>query len=222
MLATTLVLGRRERMSLTGVKRRSPSSAIAASAAADSASPSRFAVALKERSRERRAEHQAKGLSERRVSLEMFDLCRDSAFREPGDSDARTRGFGVGARSAAVRCPMRGGGSVRAPARHPALASPIWARRSSESEPYARWPPSMRWTRFPRTRTSRSEAARSIKNRRRPTLPGPCEPSTIGAEGLNFSVRNGKRCFPLAKATGNLAVTTHLRAVVTEPASAGP
>ena len=40
------------------------------------------------------------------------------------------------------------------------------------------------------------------KNRRRPTLPGPCEPSTIGAEGLNCSVRNGKRCFPLAKATG--------------------
>src|SRR5690242_20052599 len=40
-------------------------------------------------------------------------------------------------------------------------------------------------------------------NRRRPTLPGPCGPSTIGAERLNFSVRNGKRCFPLAKATGN-------------------
>ncbi len=42
----------------------------------------------------------------------------------------------------------------------------------------------------------------SRKNRRRPTLPGPCGPSTIGAEGLNCSVRNGKRCFPLAKATG--------------------
>ena len=47
-------------------------------------------------------------------------------------------------------------------------------------------------------------AARVTLNRRRPTLPGPCEPSTIGAEGLNCSVRNGKRCFPLAKATGNL------------------
>ena len=43
----------------------------------------------------------------------------------------------------------------------------------------------------------------SKKNRRRPTLPGPCGPSTIGAEGLNGSVRNGKRCFPLAIATGN-------------------
>ena len=41
------------------------------------------------------------------------------------------------------------------------------------------------------------------EDRRRPTLPGPCGPSTIGAEGLNFSVRNGKRCFPLAIATEN-------------------
>ena len=41
------------------------------------------------------------------------------------------------------------------------------------------------------------------KDRRRPTLPGPCGPSTIGAVGLNCSVRNGKRCFPHAKATGN-------------------
>ncbi|MCW3045966.1 MAG: hypothetical protein JWO74_250 [Solirubrobacterales bacterium] len=46
-------------------------------------------------------------------------------------------------------------------------------------------------------------AARLMINRRRPTLPGPCGPSTIGAEGLNCSVRNGKRCFPLAIATGN-------------------
>src|SRR6476619_6759977 len=40
-----------------------------------------------------------------------------------------------------------------------------------------------------------------VKDRRRPTLPGGCPPSTIGAEGLNGSVRNGKRCFPLAIAT---------------------
>jgi hypothetical protein len=39
------------------------------------------------------------------------------------------------------------------------------------------------------------------KDRRRPTLPGPRGPSTIGAERLNGSVRNGKRCFPLAIAT---------------------
>ncbi len=51
-------------------------------------------------------------------------------------------------------------------------------------------------------RTARQRAIRSQRNRRRPTLPGPCGPSTIGAEGLNCSVRNGKRCFPLAIATG--------------------
>ncbi len=34
--------------------------------------------------------------------------------------------------------------------------------------------------------------------RRRPTLPGACAPSTIGAGGLNFSVRNGKRYSPAA------------------------
>ena len=39
------------------------------------------------------------------------------------------------------------------------------------------------------------------EDRRRPTLPGAFAPSTIGAEGLNGSVRNGKRCFPLAITT---------------------
>jgi hypothetical protein len=34
------------------------------------------------------------------------------------------------------------------------------------------------------------------RNRRRPTLPGGCPPSTIGPGRLNFSVRNGKRCLP--------------------------
>src|SRR5207237_9392236 len=50
---------------------------------------------------------------------------------------------------------------------------------------------------------TRGAVALQLKNRQRPTLPGPRGPSTIGAEGLNCSVRNGKRCFPLAKATGN-------------------
>ena len=39
--------------------------------------------------------------------------------------------------------------------------------------------------------------------RRRPTLPGRVQPSTIGAEGLNFCVRNGNRWDPFAIATGN-------------------
>ena len=38
----------------------------------------------------------------------------------------------------------------------------------------------------------------------RPTLPLTQSSSTIGAEGLNFRVRNGIGCIPLAKATRNL------------------
>ena len=45
------------------------------------------------------------------------------------------------------------------------------------------------------TREGPLAGALSSKNRRRPTLPGGCPPSTIGAAELNFSVRNGKRCF---------------------------
>ncbi len=49
-----------------------------------------------------------------------------------------------------------------------------------------------------------TDTRRSRKSRRqRPTLPGRPRPSTIGAEGLNCWVRDGTRCFPLAKAAGN-------------------
>ena len=41
--------------------------------------------------------------------------------------------------------------------------------------------------------------------RRRPTLPGGRPPSTIGAGGLNFRVRDGNGCGPTAIATGNSA-----------------
>jgi hypothetical protein len=40
--------------------------------------------------------------------------------------------------------------------------------------------------------------------RRRPTLPRSPPRSTIGAEGLNFRVRNGTGCFPFAMATETL------------------
>ena len=40
-----------------------------------------------------------------------------------------------------------------------------------------------------------------MRTRRRPTLPGPLDPSTIGAGGLNFRVRNGNGCDPSAMAT---------------------
>ena len=51
------------------------------------------------------------------------------------------------------------------------------------------------------------------KIRRRPTLPGGCPPSTIGADGLNFSVRNGKRCTPVAMTAESCQgrVSTHLQ-----------
>ena len=40
--------------------------------------------------------------------------------------------------------------------------------------------------------------------RRRPTLPPSPPGSTIGAEGLNFRVRNGTGCFPFAMAAETL------------------
>jgi hypothetical protein len=59
-------------------------------------------------------------------------------------------------------------------------------------------------SRFGRARSPRAQKRAAPtggsfnEDRRRPTLPGGCPPSTIGAERLNGSVRNGKRCFPLA------------------------
>ncbi len=41
--------------------------------------------------------------------------------------------------------------------------------------------------------------------RQRPTLPGRLQPSTIGAERLNFCVRYGNRWIPFAIATGMLS-----------------
>ena len=45
--------------------------------------------------------------------------------------------------------------------------------------------------------------------RRRPTLPGRVQPSTIGAEGLNFCVRDGNRWDPFAITTGNASGFFH-------------
>ena len=61
------------------------------------------------------------------------------------------------------------------------------------------------------TKKSRSRGAFSLNNRRRPTLPGGCPPSTIGPGRLNFSVRNGKRCLP-AGMTAELSKARDLRA----------
>ncbi len=54
--------------------------------------------------------------------------------------------------------------------------------------------------------TAECSAIELLRNkfRRRPTLPGRVQPSTIGAEGLNFCVRNGNRWDPFAIVTGNV------------------
>src|SRR5256885_401434 len=55
-------------------------------------------------------------------------------------------------------------------------------------------------------------AFRKKDYRRLPTLPGGCPPSTIGASRLNFSVRNGKRCFPCRYDRRSCQGTTRFRA----------
>ena len=84
--------------------------------------------------------------------------------------------------------------------------APKFAARMIPRVPLAvgsRWHPGRE--RLPRINLERAPlwGALSRLIRRRPTLPGPCGPSTIGAERLNCSVRNGKRCIPLAMTTGN-------------------
>ena len=60
-----------------------------------------------------------------------------------------------------------------------------------------------------KNRSSRIGSLHGI--RQRPTLPGRLQPSTIGAEGLNFCVRYGYRWFPFAIATGISRVRPPLR-----------
>jgi hypothetical protein len=82
---------------------------------------------------------------------------------------------------------------------------PLGGLRRAANRPTLDGPNRQAGSRGPYTTTSRPAGRLVRRNRRRPTLPGPCEPSTIGAVGLNCSVRNGKRCFPHAIATGNFA-----------------
>ena len=67
------------------------------------------------------------------------------------------------------------------------------------------------WPRVEATRPKREQppvtGGCSVRNRQRPTLPGRIHPSTIGAAGLNFCVRNGNRCDPSAIATETVTET---------------
>ena len=60
-------------------------------------------------------------------------------------------------------------------------------------------------------RTDSNESVLFSGIRQRPTLPGRLQPSTIGAEGLNFCVRYGYRWFPFAIATGISRIRPPLR-----------
>jgi hypothetical protein len=57
----------------------------------------------------------------------------------------------------------------------------------------------------PKTRRTHCRQTRSVRSsieiRRRPTLPGDLSPSTIGADRLNFRVRDGNGCDPVAMVT---------------------
>ena len=108
-------------------------------------------------------------------------------------------------RSAALNLPRApAGAGGRGPADLPhrragaaAAAAPRAGRRRR-----ARRAPELGHAQRPRTTMSRPEG-RLIKEKPAATYsPRPEGPSTIGAEGLNCSVRNGKRCFPLASTTG--------------------
>ena len=109
--------------------------------------------------------------------------------REGGRSSSR--GFGGGVT----------GGSVPAHPRAPPTAQPWSGRdpRHTDGCPDA--------TKRPGPSLSASSGGASCREiRRRPTLPGGHPPSTIGAGGLHFRVRNGNGCYPAAMATGNLCV----------------
>ena len=67
------------------------------------------------------------------------------------------------------------------------------------------------WARASRKKRKarRYMTARLSCNRRRPTLPGRVQPSTISAEGLNFCVRNENRWDPFAITTGMVEYALH-------------
>ena len=55
--------------------------------------------------------------------------------------------------------------------------------------------------------------------RRRPTLPGRFQPSTISVLRLNFCVRDGNRWIPQAIVTGNMGLSRSLAALLLLPLS---
>jgi hypothetical protein len=98
-----------------------------------------------------------------------------------------------------------------APCRAPLPGRLSSVRRRDESSGCTGIPPSYRGPRRAPRKHRRDKAPRIRVGlcpkifRRRPTLPGGNPPSTIGADRLNFRVRDGNGCDSVAMATGNLA-----------------
>ena len=61
----------------------------------------------------------------------------------------------------------------------------------------------------PKRHLARPKSGQMKEIRRRPTLPGRIHPSTIGADRLNFRVRNGNGCGPVAIATETYVTEQH-------------
>ncbi len=107
-------------------------------------------------------------------------------------------------RAEPARAPAGAGGGTAADlpdrdAGTPPATAPRAGRRRAARRPLLEVPA----TRTHSRTTMSRPGGRLIKVKPAATYsPRPEGPSTIGAEGLNCSVRNGKRCFPLASTTG--------------------
>ena len=152
--------------------------------------------ALVEEEQEHRADHRADEPAEVEGVLvaDVEELREDQESRRTTPARPRT----IVMRRPMLCLPGRSARAMK-PARMPRTIAPSISEKSMRGTyPTAR---TGSRTAQPRTTKAAPEGGFQSKNRRRPTLPGPRGPSTIGAERLNCSVRNGKRCFPLAIAT---------------------
>ena len=127
-----------------------------------------------------------------RASSSALIRLRDMLLVAAGSARSRRR---------APMMPARRGGAIRGRRRPPAMIATVDISWSVLG--FGRSKPGRRERIGPKNDEGPPGGGPSYSNRRRPTLPGPRGPSTIGAEGLNCSVRNGKRCFPLALTTEN-------------------
>ena len=98
-------------------------------------------------------------------------------------------------------------------------AAPFPSRKAEQPKPIL--PPSGRIAQAAERCEGNSESrplgGSRRKGGRQPTLPGAFAPSTIGASGLNFSVRNGKRCTPVAMTAQTVKGAASRRATLKTP-----